>query len=127
MKAESLDLWMRANRSLKTATSLIDDDPDSAASRAWYAAFNAVSALFALNGMEFSKHAAVEAAVHRDLVHPKIWSADLGSDFSWLVGIRSTGDYGGPTHATAEEARSAVQRAERIIAAVRKQNPEVFI
>ena len=51
---------------------------DSAASRAYYAAFHAVTALFGLEGRTFAKHSALEAAVHRDLVKTGKWASDLG-------------------------------------------------
>jgi uncharacterized protein (UPF0332 family) len=48
MNQEALALWLRAVRSYKSAAKLADEDPDAAASRTYYAAFHAVSALFAL-------------------------------------------------------------------------------
>ena len=60
--------WERANRTLDSAMKLATSDPDSAASRAYYAAFHAVTALFALREKTFIKHSALRAAVHRDLV-----------------------------------------------------------
>ena len=42
MNEEVADLWTRARRALQTGESLIESDPDAAASRAYYAAFNAV-------------------------------------------------------------------------------------
>jgi hypothetical protein len=62
------DLWRRANEALRTAEADLAVSHDAAASRAYYAAFYAVSALFAWEGREFAKHSAVHAAVHRDLV-----------------------------------------------------------
>ena len=44
------------------------DDPDSAASRSYYAAFHGVTAVLAGRGIEFTKHTAVRAALHRDLI-----------------------------------------------------------
>ncbi|MBI3923169.1 MAG: HEPN domain-containing protein [Armatimonadetes bacterium] len=63
------ELWQRAQNALKSAEVLVGVSGDDAASRAYYAAFHAVSALFATRGQVFSKHTAVRAAVHRDLVH----------------------------------------------------------
>ena len=105
MSQDAVDLWSRAGRSLASAAKLTGDDPDSAASRAYYAAFYAVSALFALQGRTFTKHRAVETAVHRDLVNQKLWSTDLGEAFSELVRLRRTGDYGGRIHVPSDEAR----------------------
>jgi uncharacterized protein (UPF0332 family) len=101
-------------------------DSDAAASRAYYAAFYAVSALFALEGKTFSKHAAVEAAVHRDLVKGGRWPADLGEDYGSLWDLRITGDYGGAAHVTSSEAMKAVSAAERILRAVQRTCPGTF-
>jgi uncharacterized protein (UPF0332 family) len=59
MNQDARDLWTRTVRSHKTATKLVSEDPDAAASRAYYAAFYAVSALFALQGKTFTKHRAL--------------------------------------------------------------------
>jgi len=40
--------WDRAHRALASAGQLAETDPDSAASRAYYAAFHPLTALFAL-------------------------------------------------------------------------------
>ena len=79
---------------MHAAELLVNDEPDSAASRAYYAAFHAVSAFFALNGKSFKKHSAVEAAIFRDLVHAGLWDTSLGADYSFLARLRYTGDYG---------------------------------
>jgi hypothetical protein len=117
---ETLDSWHRALQALATAKRDLRPDPDAAASRAYYAAFHAVSALFALEGKSFARHSAVEVAVHRDLVKTGRWRADLGADYSLLLQSRMTGDYGGAQHVTPEEAEDAVRKAERIVKAVRE-------
>ena len=68
MNPEANDLWMRATKALLVAKSILTLDSDAAASRAYYAAFYAVSASFALTDRFFRRHSAIEAAVHRDLV-----------------------------------------------------------
>jgi uncharacterized protein (UPF0332 family) len=90
----------------------------------YYAAFHAVSALFALQGKTFTKHRALEAAVHRDLVRTQMWAVDLGAAFSWLVRLRRTGDYGGSMHVSLDEAQEAVDKARQILRAVRTTSPE---
>lgn len=67
MKEFAAAEWQRAQRTLVSAKQLAESDPDSAASRAYYAAFHALTAFFALRGRTFSKHAAIRAALHRDL------------------------------------------------------------
>lgn len=124
MNPDASDLWARACRALKTAALLADEDKEAAASRASYAASYAVSALFALEGRTFTKHTAVEAAVHRDLVKPGRWPTELGRAFSELVASRCTGDYGGALHVSREDAGGLVRKAERVAAAVRAVSPE---
>jgi uncharacterized protein len=124
MKAEPSDLWDRAVRALRTAETLLPLDPDATASRAYYAAFYAVSALFALEEKTFSKHAAVESAVHRDLVKPGLWPVERGQDYSLLFELRSTGDYGGSEHVSEEEAGEALEAARRILQIVRDAKPD---
>ena len=124
MNAQAETFWGRARDSLKAAELLLPNHPDAAASRAYYAAFYAVSALFALRGRDFSKHTAVEAAVHRDLVRPGLWEERLGQAYSELVRFRQRGDYGGPLHVTLSEAQESLRLAQDILAAVHGAHPE---
>lgn len=126
MSPEAQDLWDRAVRSYKTSARLVEEDPDAAASRVYYAAFYAISAFFALQGKTFTKHRGVESAVHRDLVRAEIWAAELGTAFSWLVRLHATGDYGGGLHVSPAEAREAVDKAWRLLQAVRDISSEPF-
>jgi uncharacterized protein (UPF0332 family) len=119
MKPFAVSEWERAGLSLDSARKLEDADPDSSASRAYYAAFHAVTALFALRDRDFTKHSALRAAVHRDLVKEGEWPAELGKDFDFLMDLRETGDYGGLTRVSSDDARSAVEAAQRILDAVR--------
>lgn len=126
MTGETDSLWHRAHQALQTAQSNLSIDPDAAASRAYYAAFYAVSALFAFQGRSFSKHSAVESAVHRDLIKTGHWPVERGKDYSFLLRLRSTGDYGGGIHVSAEEATEAIAVAHRILQAVHETSPETF-
>jgi len=126
MNIEALDLWNRAKKALVAARTIIHEDPDSSASRSYYAAFHAVSAYFALNGKTFTKHSALESAVHKDLVKPGLWPSDLGRSFSWLASTRSTGDYGGGLHVSEEDAVNAVEKAQQILNFVNIQIPNIF-
>ena len=86
--------WAKSKRSLAAAEATLDTDPDSAASRAYYAAFHGVTAVLAGRGMEFTKHTAVRAALHRDLIQSGAIPADLGRDYDFLLDLRETADYG---------------------------------
>lgn len=127
MNVFAVSEWKRAILSLESSGHLADTDPNSAASRAYYAAFHAITALFVLRGREFSKHSAVRAALHRDLVHKGRWAKELGQDYDFLMDLRETGDYGGLTHVSPEDARAARQAAGRIVDAVRAACPELNV
>jgi len=126
MNKEAQDFWDRAVESLGAAEELLPKYADACASRAYYAAFHAVSAWFALRGQTFTRHSAVETAVHRDLVKAGHWPSDLGKAYSFLLELRFTGDYGGGKHVSREEAEKAVHNARRILQAVHQLNPEAF-
>ena len=126
MKEYALDLWGRAIRALQTARNDAErEDYDASASRSYYAAFYAISALLALEGKTFRKHSAVEAALHKYLVKEGRLSADRGVDYRSLRILRNTGDYGGLEHVTYEQAAEATHAAQRIIDSVREIHPEL--
>jgi len=117
--------WTRALRTLASARQLVETDGDSAASRAYYAAFHALTALFALRGKSFSRHTALRAALHRDLIRDGDWASELGQAFDFLIELRETGDYGGLTQVPADGASKAVHKAQEIIAAVKRSCPQL--
>ena len=120
------DFWHRATEAMSVAEHDLALSPDAAASRAYYAAFYAVSAQFVLEGKSFSRHSAVEAAVHRDLVRTGLWSTDLGRTFSRLAQLRSRSDYGGSRHVSKADAEEAIQGAKAILSTVAKTHPDSF-
>ena len=126
MTTEAQDLWLRARESLRAARAVSPVSPDAGASRAYYAAFYAASALLALQGNTFTRHRAVEAAVHRDLVRPGRWPAALGAQYTRLFELRQTGDYGVAEHVSPDDARSAIDAAAEILAAVNRLHPDRF-
>ena len=119
MKELSKAFLERAEAALMGARALVPIDPDGAASRAYYSAFNAVSALFAEQERTFTKHKAIETAVHRDLVLGGIWPQELGKAYSFLHRLRKSGDYGGEARVSEESAQKATEAADRIFTVVR--------
>ena len=120
-----LDLWKRAVNALKSAEALLSVSSDDAASRAYYAAFHAVSAMFAIDNKSFSKHSAVRTAVHRDLVNTGLWARELGEAFDALWELRDVGDYGGEEHVQKEDAENAVQAARKILKNIKRTYPKL--
>ena len=126
MNKEALSFWSRAVDSLQGAAHVLSVSSDRAASSAYYAAFYAVSAHFALAQRSFSKHSAVQAAVHRDLVNAGLWPKELGEEYSDLVRLRTTDDYGVEVRVSQEDAQMAVADAQRILRAVQQMRPDLF-
>jgi len=117
--------WGRAKRALDSARQIAENDPDSAASRAYYAAFHALSAFFALRGQTFTKHTEIRSALHRDLVRPGLLDSEMGKAYDFLMDLRETGDYGGTAQVSAASARLAVDKAARFIAGVARVSPDL--
>ena len=115
--------WTKAARALASAAAILDMDPDSAASRAYYAAFHGLTAVLARRGLSFTKHTAVRAALHRDLIQVGLLPADLGRDYDYLLDLRETADYGGVAEASRASAAKAIEKAAAILVAL---EPLVF-
>jgi uncharacterized protein len=119
--------WDRALEAFRSAQLLVAHGGfDSAASRAYYAAFHAVTALFALEDRTFTKHSMLETAVHRDLVKTGRWSADLGRDYRFCLDVRGVGDYGSDVRVDESQARDAMEAAHRILRVVHAALPTDF-
>ena len=121
MKEFAGSQWQRARRIIQTASMLVESDPESAASRAYYAAFHALTALFALRGQSFKKHTALRAALHRDLIKSGEWPRERGKDYDLLTELREASDYGEMARIIDQDAHRAVEAAQRIIAACQKE------
>ncbi|MEA3367514.1 MAG: HEPN domain-containing protein [Planctomycetota bacterium] len=126
MSEVATDFWERCLDALRVARRALSTSPDLSAASAYYSAFYAVSAHFALGGHTFRKHTALEAAVHRDLVKGKGWPSHLGSAYSRLNELRHVGHYGGSKHVTPAEAEHAIDMAEEIVRAVADAHPQDF-
>ena len=125
MKEFAATEWRRAIRTLASGKQLLKTDPDSAASRAYYAAFHALTALFALRGQTFSKHSAVRVALHRELIKTGQLAVEFGRAYDFLMDMRETGDYGGLIMVSQSDAAMSLAKAEAIIEAVKHLCPEL--
>jgi len=96
--------------------------PGDAASRAYYAAFHAVSAALLARGQAFSSHAQVLGAFNRDFVHagtfPREFTAILARLIRRPTDRRLRCDNDATTMLDAGEAERDVQDAQRIVDAV---------
>lgn len=110
----------RAETNLQVARDLLDKEYyDVFASRAYYAAFYAASALLLKNGIDTSKHSGVIALIHQHFVKNGELSKEQGSNLNWLFELRSVGDYGVSLHVDLDDAQRAVHIANDFFEAVR--------
>jgi uncharacterized protein (UPF0332 family) len=109
----------RAMQSLDAARDLLAKGYyDFAASRAYYSAFYAATALLLNAGLESSKHSGVISAIHQRFVKPGILEKKIGRDLNWLFELRGLGDYGGLVHVTLPQAEEAIHAAVTIIESI---------
>jgi uncharacterized protein (UPF0332 family) len=109
----------RAKKSFEAAKELRKDGyQDFAASRAYYAAFYAASALIVNDGLDSSKHSGVIAIIHRDFVRTGKLDKEHGKNLNWLFELRSVGDYGIVMHVTEDDCAQAIRIAEHFIQVV---------
>lgn len=110
----------RAEQSIQAAKELADKNyHDFAASRAYYAAFYAATAVLLSEGVSLSKHSAVIASIHQRFVKAGKLSKEQGKDLNWLFELRGVGDYGGIAHVSAQQAEQAIRAAESFLEAIR--------
>ncbi len=126
MNREAIEFWTRAGVAIKSSRILLTDDPDGSSSRAYYAAFYAISALFALRNRFFDQDADVEKAVQNDLAKEGDWPENLGSDYSFVCSLKAVADYGVLNHASPEETAEGMMAAAKIMKAVYDAHPDVF-
>ena len=89
------------------------------ASRAYYAAFYAASALLLNEGMDTSKHSGVIALIHKYFVKNGKLSKEHGRNLNWLFELRSVGDYGVSLHVAQMDAQRAIDIADDFFVAVK--------
>lgn len=110
----------RADTNLQIASELLEKGYyDVSASRSYYAAFYAASALLLNEGIDTSKHSGVIALIHQHFVKSGKLSKEQGRNLNWLFELRSVGDYGVSLHVGSDDARRAVGITETFLKAVK--------
>lgn len=110
----------RAEESIMAAKELINGEHfDFAASRAYYGAFYAATALLLNEDLQFRKHSGVLAAIHQGFVKTGKLDKQFGKDLNWLFELRSVGDYGVIIHVGKDEAEESVKCVKAFLSAVR--------
>jgi len=110
----------RAEQSIQAARQLASGKYyDFAASRAYYAAFYAATAILLREELELSKHSAVIASIHQRFVKTGKLSREHGKSLNWLFEVRNVGDYGGTEHVSRAQVEQAIQAAEEFLSAIK--------
>ena len=108
----------RAEQSIQAARQLVSGGYyDFAASRAYYAAFYAATAVLLDEGLEMSKHSGVIASIHQQFVKTEKLDKEQGKSLNWLFELRGVGDYGGTAHVSHQDAEQAIEAAEKFLKA----------
>jgi uncharacterized protein (UPF0332 family) len=109
----------RAEASIQAAKILAEKNYcDFVASRAYYAAFYAATALLLGEELEFSKHSGVISFIHRDFIRTGKLDKRYGQDLNWLFELRGVGDYGALIHVSQQDAERAISVAEEFLRAI---------
>ena len=69
--------------------------------------------------MEFGKHSAVIAAIHKHFIRSGRLDKQFGKDLNWLFELRAVGDYGVTIHVPNEDVEKAIQAADRFVKKMR--------
>lgn len=90
----------------------------SAANRAYYAAFHAMRAVLALDGIDMRHHSGVIAEFRRLYIKTGVFPTELSTIISGLFNVRSESDYDDMYLATKETVTLHVQNAKCFVCAV---------
>lgn len=121
MKEEINAVLVQADEKLRAARLLLDGQAwGDASSRAYYAAFHAVSALLLSRGETYSSHAQVIGRFNKEFVRAEIFPKEFTAIVTRLFEDRQTGDYDFTVGVTEREAREDVADARRLVEAIRR-------
>jgi uncharacterized protein (UPF0332 family) len=121
MKDKLATLLALAEEKLRAARLLLAGQAwGDASSRAYYAAFHAVSTALLSRDETYSSHAQVLGAFNKGFVYPGLFPREFTTLLTRLFEDRQSGDYDVLPGVTEAEAHQDVADAQRIIEAVRQ-------
>ncbi len=108
-----------AKERLHSASLLIDaGDYKAAANRSYYAAFSAMRAVLALDGLDFKRHSGVISEFRKSYIKTGIFNAELSHIIDSLKDVRQSSDYDDFYLISKEEVSQQVESAERFVSEV---------
>ena len=103
---------------------------NDAISRIYYSMFSAITLLFYVEGVSFSKHKALITAFHRDFVKTGIFDKQSGKDVSDAFRKRQESDYNASISYDESDASDGVRAAEdllkQIIEHIEREHPDLL-
>ena len=96
-----------------------------AINRAYYAAFSAIKAVLAVEGVDFKRHKDVVAYFNQHYVATEVFSKESGRSLARLQRKREASDYDDFYIASVEEAQEQIEVAAKIAAEVKEYLKEM--
>lgn len=123
-RAMAVAQWMsRADRALAAADRELEaGDCELATNRIYYACFYAASALLLSQGLTFTKHAGVRAAVHQQLVRSGRLSVELGEFYDRAFDDRNEADYQLGEASDPADVRGQLALARQFVGEIKRLN-----
>ena len=127
-ESRSIDLAFyrleRAEGDLKTARLNFAHEYRAAANRAYYAVFNAMRALLALEKKDFKRHSAVIAEFRKDYLKTRLLPPELSGVIRDAFKTRNSSDYDDFFVASEEEIGGLIVGAENFVRQNRPVSPQ---
>ena len=120
MKQIAEDLLGKADRSIAAAETLLPDNPDFAAGRAYYAMFYVAEALLAERNLRFSKHTGVHSAFGEHFAKTAVLDPKYHRWLLTAFNKRIAADYGVRAEITADDARTLIEQAKDFVSSGRR-------
>jgi uncharacterized protein (UPF0332 family) len=118
-KPDLAALLTKASEKLETARIMYDNARyDDAVSRAYYAAFHAMTAALLSRNLSYSSHGQVIGAFNREFIKTSIFPKDFSAIVQALFDDRQIGDYGIFIKISNNTAREHIKNARNLIEAI---------
>lgn len=116
-----------AKERLQSARLLIDaGDYKAAANRSYYAAFSAMRAVLALDGLDFKRHSGVISEFRKSYIKTGVFDAELSHIIDSLKDVRQSSDYDDFYLISKEEVSLQVENAECFVSRVEEYLQEQY-
>ena len=111
----------QSERCLRSAKLLLDDDDfRGAANRSYYAIYNAIRSIFALDGVEFKRHSGNISHFRKEYIQTGVFDKELSQIVGDAFEVRSDSDYDDNVIINKAEVEEQVENSERFCIEVKK-------